>query len=89
MAEGLFEKTGQDICLSITGVAGPTTSSGKPAGTAFLAIKTKYCLQVKEVKLKSNLGRKTLKFLFSEAALDFLIDFIQTNYAAITSANKS
>lgn len=89
MAEGLFNKTEQDICLAITGVAGPTKSSGKPAGTAFIAIKTQYCLKVKEVKLNSKLGRRTLKFLFSEAALDFLIDFIQSNYAAITSANKS
>lgn len=89
MAEGLFEKTHQDICLAITGVAGPTTSSGKPAGTAFIAIKNQHRIQVKEIRLKPQLSRKTLKFLFTEEALTFLIDFINTNYAAIISANKS
>lgn len=89
MAEGLFERTNQDICIAITGVAGPTTSSGKPPGTAFIAIKNKYCIKIREIKLNSHLGRRTLKFLFSEEALDFLIDFIKSNYAAITSANKS
>jgi len=89
MAEGLFERTNQDICLAITGVAGPSNSSGKPPGTAFISIKNNYCTKVKEIKLNSHLGRRTLKFLFSEEALDFLIEFINENYAAITSANKS
>ena len=89
MAEGLFEKTKQDICLSITGVAGPTISSGKPAGTAFIAIKTKQNIHVKELRLNPHLGRRVLKFLFSEEALDFLIEVIQSDYAAIISANKS
>lgn len=89
MAEGLFEKTNQDICIAITGVAGPAISSGKPAGTAFIAIKNQHRIQVKEIRLNPRLSRKTLKYLFSEEALKFLIDFINTNYAAIISANKS
>lgn len=80
MAEGLFRKTNRDICLSITGVAGPQASGGRPVGTAFIAIKNKYCVQVKELKLNSHLSRKTLKFLFSEEALAFLLEFINANY---------
>ena len=32
MAEGLAKKTGSDICVSVTGVAGPDPSEGKPVG---------------------------------------------------------
>ncbi len=89
MAEGLFDRTRQDICIAITGVAGPTVSSGKPAGTAFIAIKNQHRIEVREIKLNSRLKRRTLKFLFSEEALKFLINFINSNYAAIISASKS
>ncbi len=80
MAEGLFRKTNRDICLSITGVAGPQTAGGRPAGTAYIAIKNKYNIEVKELKLNSHLSRRTLKFLFSEEALTFLLEFIKSNY---------
>lgn len=80
MAEGLFRKTNRDICIAITGVAGPQPSGGMPVGTAFIAIKNKYNIEVKALKLNSHLSRKTLKFLFSEEALTFLLEFIKSNY---------
>lgn len=38
MAAGLYKKTGSDICISVTGEAGPTSSEGKPVGTIFIGV---------------------------------------------------
>jgi len=39
MAEGLYRKTGSDICISITGVAGPDDiSPEKPAGFSYIGL---------------------------------------------------
>lgn len=39
MAVGALEKTGADLALSATGIAGPgTDDSGKPVGTVFLGV---------------------------------------------------
>lgn len=87
MVEGLFKKTNNDVCLAITGIAGPTSIEGKPPGLAYIAVKNKYNFQIKEIKLNENLNRRTLKFLFSDEALSLLLEFLESNYAAITSAN--
>ncbi|MBR3396779.1 MAG: CinA family protein [Lachnospiraceae bacterium] len=42
MAEGLAERTGSELCISITGVAGPEDlSSEKPAGFAYVGLSVK------------------------------------------------
>ncbi len=42
MAEGLAKKTGSDLCISITGVAGPEDlSPEKPAGFAYVGLSLK------------------------------------------------
>ena len=42
MAEGLAKRTGSDLCISITGVAGPEDlSPDKPAGFAFVGLSVK------------------------------------------------
>ena len=39
MAEGLAAKTGSDICISITGVAGPDDlGPERPAGLAYIGV---------------------------------------------------
>lgn len=38
MAEGVRELLGTDIGLAVTGVGGPGTQEGKPAGTVFVAL---------------------------------------------------
>lgn len=80
MAEGLFEKTGCDICLATTGLAGPGgTESGKNAGLLYVAVKNKYTTKVQKIELNPHTKRKTMKFLFSQKALEFLSDFLKEN----------
>lgn len=82
MAEGLYEKTGCDVAISTTGIAGPTTpEAGKPVGLMYVAIKNKYDLQVKKIEVNPHNSRKVIKFLFTQSAFEFLIDFLQSNYS--------
>lgn len=38
MVEGLYQKTGADCCVAVTGIAGPTGGTAeKPVGTVFVA----------------------------------------------------
>ncbi len=41
MAEGVLKLSGADISLSVTGVAGPEPSEGKPVGTVCIGVATK------------------------------------------------
>lgn len=78
MAQGLFEKTNCDISLVTTGIAGPGgATETKPVGLLYVAIKNKYAIKVKKFELNPKYGRKTMKFLFSQKALEFLIEFLK------------
>ena len=77
MVQGLFETTGCDVALATTGIAGPDTSENKPVGLIYIAIKTKYATVVKKVELDPTYKRKTMKFLFSQNALELLIEFLK------------
>lgn len=82
MATGLFERTNCDIALSITGIAGPGGATEfKNVGLAYVAIKNKYKINVKKIELNSHIKRKTMKYLFSQKALEFLIEFLNENYS--------
>ncbi|MFA7659275.1 MAG: CinA family protein [Candidatus Gastranaerophilaceae bacterium] len=78
MVQGLFEKTGCDISLVTTGIAGPGgATKDKNVGLLFIAVKNKYITKVKKIEFNPNYKRKTMKFLFSQAALEFLIKFLK------------
>lgn len=83
MAQGLFNKLNSsrencDICLAATGIAGPSgATKDKNVGLMYVAIKNKYEIKVKKIELNPNYKRKTMKFLFSQKALEFLIEFLK------------
>ncbi len=65
MAEGLKKKTGSDICISITGVAGPDDlSPDKPAGLAYIGISYMGKTECVEVKRRSK-GREYNRIYFA------------------------
>lgn len=77
MVNGLFEKTNCDISLATTGLAGPGgATKEKNIGLLYVAIKNKYTTKVKKFELNPNHKRKAMKFLFSQKALEFLVEFL-------------
>ena len=70
MVTGLKEKTGSDLCIAITGVAGPDDMSPeKPAGLAYIGISYKGETSVKRVWHK-NYGRFWNRHFFVLRMLD-------------------
>lgn len=78
MAEGLLKLTGNDIVLCTTGVAGPSSSEQKPVGLMFAACGYNNNISIKEFRLNPDYNRKNMKFMFSEAALNFLLDTLNS-----------
>lgn len=54
MVLGLKEKTGSDICISVTGVAGPDDIGDNPAGHIFIGISFDGVTDIKEVYTHRN-----------------------------------
>ncbi len=78
MAQGLVKLTGNDIVLCTTGVAGPSSSEQKPVGLMFAACGYNNNITVKEFRLNSCFNRKNMKFLFTEEALKFLFNTLNS-----------
>lgn len=58
MAEGLAEKTGSDLCISVTGIAGPDGGSlQKPVGTVYVGIRWKGNTEIIKIQ-RRNVNRK-------------------------------
>lgn len=78
MVEGLFERTHCDIALVTTGIAGPGgATKDKNVGLMYVGIKNKYTTAIKKVELTPRHKRKTMKYLFSQKALEFLLEFLK------------
>ena len=54
MAAGARRKTGADLAISLTGVAGPDTLEGQPAGTVFIGLATADSLESHLVKINGR-----------------------------------
>ncbi|WP_019769156.1 competence/damage-inducible protein A [Streptococcus sobrinus] len=54
MAAGARSKTGVDIAVSLTGVAGPDSLEGQPAGTVFLGLATADSLESHLIKINGR-----------------------------------
>lgn len=81
MVDGLFERTNCDISLVTTGIAGPGgETKNKKVGLMYVAIKNKYVTEIKKIQINTLFKRKKMKFIFSQKALEFLIDFLNRNY---------
>lgn len=77
MAKGLQRNTGADICVSTTGIAGPTGGSEeKPVGLMYSAIVFRNNCSVYKVLLAPDLERVVMKQKFTEAVLENIYTFL-------------
>lgn len=80
MAEGLFKNTDCDVALVTTGIAGPGGSTdGKKVGLLYVGVKNNYATKVSKFEFDIKLPRKSMKFLFSQKALESLQEFLKEN----------
>ena len=77
MAKGLYELTGSDICVSTTGIAGPTGGTPeKPVGLMYSCIYTKDRFEIYEILVSPNLTRIEIKEQFTEKVLEKIYLFL-------------
>jgi len=77
MACGLYKATGADICISTTGIAGPTGGTEeKPVGLMYSTIYTKNKSLTYQILLPSDTERIDMKNKFADSVIDRLYDFL-------------
>ncbi len=77
MAKGLYELTNSDICVSTTGIAGPTGGTAdKPVGLMYSAIYTPDKSKVYRINVDSTLPRTEIKEQFVQKVLENILEFI-------------
>ena len=80
MASGLMKLTGADICISTTGIAGPTGGTDeKPVGLMYSTICTKDKAVTFETRLHPEIPRIEMKELFTQTILEKLYKFLTEN----------
>ena len=78
MAQGLAKRTGCDVTICTTGIAGPTGGSkNKPVGLVYIAVKFHDKIIIREFKLNPKLDRRIMKYNFSELALRTAIELLE------------
>ena len=77
MANGLMQKTGCDVALCTTGIAGPTGGSEeKPVGLCFIACSYNGQTTVKKIIENPNLKRINMKQKFAEHAINLAYEIL-------------
>jgi PncC family amidohydrolase len=77
MAKGLYNLTKSDICVSTTGIAGPTGGTKeKPVGLMYSTIYTPNKSKTYKIQVDSNLSRIEIKEQFAEEVLKNIYEFI-------------
>ena len=77
MAKGLYNLTHSDICISTTGIAGPTGGSKeKPVGLMFSTIYTKSSFKIYKIQVNSILSRAEIKEKFTEKVLKNIYNYL-------------
>ena len=83
MVEGLMKKTGCDIALCTTGIAGPTGgTASKPVGLCYISCRYKNKTVVEKILLNPTFERKKLKQLFAKKAINIAYNVL---HLAITN----
>lgn len=78
MAEGLYGLTKSDICVSTTGIAGPTGGTeNKPVGLMYSCIYAPKKHKLYKILKPSDAPRIQMKELFAEEVLKNILDFIK------------
>lgn len=77
MAKGLYELTKSDICVSTTGIAGPTGGTKeKPVGLMYSTIYTPEKYKTYKIVIESSTPRIEMKEKFVENVLKNIYEFI-------------
>jgi len=77
MAFGLAKKTGCDLAICTTGIAGPTGGTPeKPVGLVYISVAYKGEIVVKKFLLNPKYDRKKMKFMFTEKALQLAMEVL-------------
>ena len=83
MAEGALEKSGCDIALSITGIAGPLGGTPtKPVGTVHFALADKRRASVVVTAVQLHSGRQHIRYQATKVALTLLNRHVEQYYSA-------
>lgn len=82
MAKGLASATKADVCVSITGNAGPDASEDKPVGLVFIGCCIKGKVSVTEARFSGN--RSKIRESATAAALSFMRNNVLEYYSRIT-----
>ena len=79
MARGVRERTGSDIGISATGIAGPGGGSEEtPVGTVFLGISTKDGEEWRKLSLSSRRSREFIRIVSATNAYDMVLKYIES-----------
>lgn len=76
MAENVRQLSSSDIAVSVTGVAGPSTSEGKAVGTVYIAVSTKNETNSRLLSIKP-LGRNFVRQKACEALFKAILDIVK------------
>ena len=81
MAQGALARSGCDIALSITGIAGPLGgTSAKPVGTVHFALADKRHASHHATSLQLRSGRQHIRYQATKVALTLLNRHIEQYY---------
>ncbi len=73
MARGARDRADSDLALGVTGIAGPGGgSTDKPVGLVFIALADRESVESREWRFGEQPGRRGIRFLASQAALDLI-----------------
>ena len=77
MAKGLHNVTNADICVSTTGIAGPTGGTAeKPVGLMYSTIYTKNKKESFKILFSPDIERIQMKEAFAQAVLEKVYTFL-------------